>query len=103
MNLQNNLNNFDDFDKKLFDFYDTRTIPTSTKHTIKNALLLKNKNPKPKTFFVIKKVAVFIIAIGLTTVSTVFSKDIVNFVNKIFNNSNSRNRYCSRKWLYSKY
>lgn len=82
-------NNFDEFDKMLFDFFENnKDIPPSTSETIKNALNKKNKKTKMTTFITLKRVAIFILCFSLVTVSAVFSKDIINFINKIFNNSN---------------
>lgn len=85
-------NNFDEFDNLLFNFYNkNNNVPSSTTETIKNALLLDNiKKTKSLSnkLLVLKKVAIFVISFTLVAVTTVFSKDIIYFFNKIFNNSN---------------
>ena len=65
----------DDFDKKLFDYYDNRhdEIPLSTQNTIENALKVKHNN-KSDTITMLKRVAVFILSLGIITATTVYAK-----------------------------
>lgn len=79
----------DDFDKMLFDYYDNKNeeVPLSTKNTIENAFKNKHKE-KSTTIMMLKRVAVFILCIGIVTATTVYAKDIVNFITNIFTNSN---------------
>lgn len=79
----------DDFDKMLFDYYKTQdeNIPLSTQNAIKNAFNDKHKS-NSTTFVMLKKVAVFILALGIITTTTVYAKDIVNFIANIFTDNN---------------
>lgn len=79
----------DDFDKMLFDYYDNKNedIPLSTQKAIENAF--KNRHNKKSTAIImLKKVALFILCLGIVTATTVYAKDIINFINNIFTNSN---------------
>lgn len=79
----------DDFDKMLFDYYDNKNedIPLSTQKAIENAF--KNRHNKKSTAIImLKKVALFILCLGIVTATTVYAKDIINFINSIFTNSN---------------
>lgn len=83
----------DAFDKMLFDYYKNKAtqLPLSTQSTIENAL----NSTKPKeenttnNAILLKRVAVFVVSLGVITATTVYAKDIVNFISKIFTNSNS--------------
>lgn len=79
----------DDFDKMLFEYYDKQNndIPLSTQETIENALKSKHKE-KSNTITMLKRVAVFILSLGIITATTVYAKDIVNFITSLFTNSN---------------
>lgn len=79
----------DEFDKMLFDYYDNKDeeIPLSTQKAIENAFKDKNKE-KSTTIIMLKRVAVFILCIGIVTATTVYAKDIINFITSIFTNSN---------------
>lgn len=79
----------DDFDKMLFEHYKNQdeNIPLSTENAIKNAFNDKHKS-NSTALIMFKKVAVFILAIGIITTTTVYAKDIVNFITNIFTNSN---------------
>ena len=78
----------DDFDKKLFNYYDNKPdeIPLSTQNTIQNALKVKHNN-RYSTITILKRVAVFILCVGIITTTTVYAKDIINFITSIFTNS----------------
>ena len=78
----------DEFDKMLFDYYDNKDeeIPLSTQKAIENAFKDKNKE-KSTTIIMLKRVAVFILCIGIVTATTVYAKDIINFITSIFTNS----------------
>lgn len=78
----------DEFDKMLFDYYDKKTeeIPLSTQKAIENAFKDKHKE-KSTTIMMLKRVAVFILCIGIVTATTVYAKDIINFITSIFTNS----------------
>lgn len=77
----------DDFDKMLFDYYDKQCddVPLSTQLTIENAL--KNRSSEKSASF-LKKVAIFIVCLGVVTATTVYAKDIVDFFTNVFTNSN---------------
>lgn len=83
----------DAFDKMLFDYYKNKAtqLPLSTQSTIENAL----NSTKPKkenttnNAILLKRVAVFVLSLGVITATTVYAKDIVNFISRIFTNSNS--------------
>lgn len=79
----------DDFDKMLFDYYDNKKeeIPLSTQKAIENAFKDKHKE-KSTTITMLKRVAIFILSLGIITATTVYAKDIVNFITNIFTNSN---------------
>lgn len=79
----------DEFDKMLFDYYDKKNeeIPLSTQNAIENAFKDKYKE-KSTTIMMLKRVAVFILCIGIVTATTVYAKDIINFITSIFTNSN---------------
>lgn len=78
----------DEFDKMLFDYYDKNNeeIPLSTQKAIENAFKDKHKE-KSTTIIMLKRVAVFILCIGIVTATTVYAKDIINFITSIFTNS----------------
>lgn len=78
----------DEFDKMLFDYYDNKNeeIPLSTQKAIENAFKDKHKE-KSATIIMLKRVAVFILCIGIVTATTVYAKDIINFITSIFTNS----------------
>lgn len=78
----------DEFDKMLFDYYDKKNeeIPVSTQKAIENAFKDKHKE-KSTTIIMLKRVAVFILCIGIITATTVYAKDIINFITSIFTNS----------------
>lgn len=78
----------DEFDKMLFDYYDKKNeeIPLSTQNAIENAFKDKHKE-KSTTIIMLKRVAVFILCIGIVTATTVYAKDIINFITSIFTNS----------------
>ena len=78
----------DEFDKMLFDYYDNKDeeIPLSTQKAIENAFKDKHKE-KSTTIIMLKRVAVFILCIGIVTATTVYAKDIINFITSIFTNS----------------
>lgn len=78
----------DDFDKMLFDYYDNKNeeVPLSTQNTIENAFKDKHKE-KSTTIILLKRVAIFILCIGIVTATTVYAKDIINFITNIFINS----------------
>lgn len=78
----------DEFDKMLFDYYDNKDeeIPLSTQNAIENAFKDKHKE-KSTTIIMLKRVAVFILCIGIVTATTVYAKDIINFITSIFTNS----------------
>jgi len=78
----------DEFDKMLFDYYDKNNekIPLSTQNAIENAFKDKHKE-KSTTIIMLKRVAVFILCIGIVTATTVYAKDIINFITSIFTNS----------------
>lgn len=91
MEQQNKFQTFDkldDFDKKLFNYYNNKPdeIPLSTQNTIENALEVTH-NHKSATITILKRVAVFILCIGIITTTTVYAKDIINFITSIFTNS----------------
>lgn len=79
----------DEFDKMLFDYYDNKDeeIPLSTQKAIENAFKDKNKE-KSTTIIMLKRVAVFILCLGIVTATSVYAKDIINFITSIFTNSN---------------
>lgn len=79
----------DDFDKMLFEHYKNQdeNIPLSTENAIKNAFNDKHKS-NSTALIMFKKVAVFILAIGIITTTTVYAKDIVNFITNIFADNN---------------
>lgn len=79
----------DDFDKMLFEHYKNQdeNIPLSTENAIKNAFNDKHKS-NSTALIMFKKVAVFILAIGIITTTTVYAKDIVNFITNIFTDNN---------------
>lgn len=79
----------DDFDKMLFDYYENKNenIPLSTQKAIENAFKDKHKE-KSTTITMLKRVAIFILSLGIITATTVYAKDIVNFITNIFTNSN---------------
>lgn len=79
----------DDFDKMLFDYYDSKNedIPLSTQKAIENAFK-DTHNEKSTTVIMLKRVAIFILSLGIITATTVYAKDIVNFITSIFTNSN---------------
>lgn len=80
----------DDFDKILFDYYDTQKedIPISTQKAIENAFKEKHKE-KSTTITMLKRVAIFILSLGIISATTVYAKDIINFIiTSIFTNSN---------------
>lgn len=79
----------DEFDKMLFDYYDNKNeeVPLSTQKAIENAFKDKHKE-KSTTIIMLKRVAVFILCIGIVTATTVYAKDIINFITSIFTNSN---------------
>ena len=81
-------NKSDNFDKILFDYFNKHSekAPLSTQKVIKNALINDNKKRK-NSFLLIKKVAIIIFCICIGTISTVYAKDILNFISNIFNNS----------------
>ena len=83
----------DAFDKMLFDYYKNKAtqLPLSTQSTIENALnSTKSKEENTtKNAILLKRVAVFVVSLGVITATTVYAKDIVNFISKIFTNSNS--------------
>lgn len=78
----------DEFDKMLFDYYDNKNeeIPLSTQRAIENAFEDKHKE-KSTTIIMLKRIAVFILCIGIVTATTVYAKDIINFITSIFTNS----------------
>lgn len=80
--------NPDDFDKMLFDYYDNKNeeVPLSTKNAIENAFK-DNHKEKSTTLIMIKRVALFILCLGIVTATTVYAKDIINFITNIFTNS----------------
>lgn len=86
----NQKNNFDEFDEIIFNFFDNnKEVPSSTTETIKNSLYLTQMPKKATIYFLnLKRIAIFVICFGLITFSAVFAKDIINFFNKIFTNSN---------------
>ncbi len=86
----------DDFDKMLFEYYDNKNddIPLSTQKAIDNSINTAFNNTskskhKLSTFTMLKRVAVFILSLGIITATTVYAKDIVNFITSLFNNTNS--------------
>lgn len=78
----------DDFDKMLFNYYDNKDkeIPLSTQNIIENAFK-KHSQKNLTTAVILKRVAIFIICISIVTVTTVYAKDIINFITNIFTNS----------------
>lgn len=80
----------DEFDKMLFQYYENKNddIPLSTKDAIENAFKDKHTDNKASTIIMLKRVAIFILSFGIITVTTVYAKDIVNFITSIFTNSN---------------
>lgn len=92
MKTKNKFDTFDkldDFDKMLFEHYKNQdeNIPLSTENAIKNAFNDKHKS-NSTVLIMFKKVAVFILAIGIITTTTVYAKDIVNFITNIFADNN---------------
>lgn len=92
MKIKNKFDTFDeldDFDKMLFDYFEKQDedIPLSTQNAIKNAFNNKRKS-NSTAFVMLKKVAVFILALGIITTTTVYAKDIVNFITNIFADNN---------------
>lgn len=84
-----NENNFDEFDNILFEYYkNNRNVPLSTQKAIQTAFTKERKKNTVTPITILKKVAILIVSISVVTASTVFAKDIINFINKIFNNSN---------------
>lgn len=79
----------DEFDKMLFDYYDNKKeeIPLSTQNAIENTFKSEHKE-KSTIIIILKRVAVFILCIGIVTATTVYAKDIINFITSIFTNSN---------------
>ena len=93
MKKNNNFDAFDkpnDFDEMLFNYFDKKdeNIPLSTQNTIKNALKNTHKQ-KNISFTMLKRIAIFIISFGIIIATTVYAKDIINFLTSIFTNSNS--------------
>lgn len=80
----------DAFDEMLFNYFDKKdeNIPLSTQNTIKNALKNTHKQ-KNISFTMLKRIAIFIISFGIIITTTVYAKDIINFLTSIFTNSNS--------------
>lgn len=79
---------YDEFDNMFFDYYDNnKYVPTSTHEAIQNAFLVKRKKDAVKPIDILRKVAILIISLGIVTVSTVYAKDIINFITRIFTNS----------------
>lgn len=89
MEQKNKFDKPDDFDKMLFDYYDSKNedIPLSTQKAIENAFKEKHKE-KSTTITMLKRVAIFILSLGIITATTVYAKDIANFIKNIFTNSN---------------
>lgn len=84
-----NENNFDEFDNMLFEYYkNNKNVPLSTQKAIKTAFTKERKKNTVTPITILKRVAILIVSISIVTASTVFAKDIINFINKIFNNSN---------------
>ncbi len=93
MKKNNNFDAFDkpdDFDEMLFNYFDKKdeNIPLSTQNTIKNALKNTHKQ-KNISFTMLKRIAIFIICFGIIIATTVYAKDIINFLTSIFTNSNA--------------
>lgn len=88
-------NNHDNFDKKIFDYYEkNKDISPNVQNHIEQVIKNTSFNKKisytqSKSIRLIQKVAIFIISISIITVSTVFAKDIKSFINKMFTNSNT--------------
>lgn len=90
MKNKNNDNN-DKIDDFLYNFYkQNQDIPHSTKLTIDNTIDKIFDKKKKKSNFnitILKRVAVVVLTVGIFTASTVFAKDIIEFLNRIFTNS----------------
>ena len=90
MKNKSNDNN-DKIDDFLYNFYkQNQDIPHSTKLTIDNTIDKIFDKKKKKSNFnitILKKVAVVVLTVGIFTASTVFAKDIIEFLNRIFTNS----------------
>lgn len=83
-------NNLDEFDNILFEYYkNNRNVPLSTQKAIQTAFTKEGKNDSVTPITILKRVAILIFSISVVTASTVFAKDIINFINNIFNNSNA--------------
>ena len=90
MKNKSNDNN-DKIDDFLYNFYkQNQDIPHSTKLTIDNTIDKIFDKKKKKSNFnitILKKVAVVVLTVGIFTASTVFAKDIIEFFNKFFTNT----------------
>ena len=88
-NKFNSFDNYDEFDKMLFDYFNKNNtdIPLSTQNVIENAFK-KEKKKHINKFSALKKVAIFILAFGIITVTSVYAKDIIHFLTNFFTNTN---------------